>query len=77
MVVWDGAEATPYINESAGTPVASTGEFGETGELTLGNVAAGGNAWTGRLADAGIACSTGGADQLSDMGSYMSTLWAV
>jgi hypothetical protein len=77
MVVWDGAEMTPYWNGVAGTPVASTGTWAEDSNITIGNISGGGQAYEGRFGTAFIAASDDGIDQAADMDSYFNSVWSI
>ena len=83
-VIYDGADATIYLNNSANTPVALTTAFGSDGgvaRIGIGNgfvnTTFGGSAWEGPISEIVItntALSSGDRNSLDD---YFTTKWGI
>lgn len=77
--VWDGAFETTYVNNSAGTPVASTPTFASSGQFTIFNATNFGNATTGDIAEIVVVKGALTGTDRSNLAAYSSapTRWGV
>jgi hypothetical protein len=68
--VFDGTNVTPYLNGVAGTPVASTANFGEDGAFTIGGYTVSSAGMTGRWAEVVVCADEPSAGDLTSYFAY-------
>jgi hypothetical protein len=75
--IWDGTNHTLYINNTGGTPVASTPTFAASGQFTLFNATNFGNELVGDIAEIVVVKGAMSSTDRSNMAAYSLAKWGV
>jgi hypothetical protein len=74
--IYDGVNATVYVNNSGSSPAASSGTFASTGTLRIGQ-GSGGEAWDGFCSEVVIVKKALSSDERNALHAYLAARWGL